>query len=284
MDNKHHTSLTADMVTDRAMWHLVIGVSARAMQVVLVPVSDTGQPLYHRTFLAAGEDPGTVNVGAFEAAVYDNPLLVQDGWASVRVVADEPRWMLMPAAMRTAPGLINSALAATYADANRDRDTYTFAIPGQGVTLAMALRRDLVRFILRTFVNPTIMHRMRPLLVDAFTSEGATPGQAHIHVTLDADGRDVADIVCVGKDGALVSATSYSVRHPNDVVYYATAVLGTLPEAQRDTAEVIVAGDAPMHGEVLRLLGQYVPNITSAIIEESLRGIPLPLLLSTQCA
>lgn len=261
--------LTADLVTDPAMWRLVLGVGRDSLDVALLPASGQGDVMHRRLPVTAEEDGPQLK--SLEDTVYEHPLIVRGGWHQVYCVVDEQRWMLSPE-QATA-----DAMTEMYPE-RPDVERQIMADVQGDVSLLWMPRCDMMSFLQRALVTPEFVHRLSPLMMHAY--EVRVP-EAKAHMWAHVRGERL-DIVCHDGD-RLHLCNSYTVRHPNDALYYMVAVAQSLPRPQRDDVSVILAGSRDSRTPLVPLVRRYFAMVDVEPPQPQGADTPLSLLVAPDC-
>lgn len=154
-----HPALTRDLITQTALWRLVILMDASAMHVALRPPVDTEPLIYRRYPLDA--DPGAVHRPVQEI-LYDNPLLLSD-FKSVDILIDSPDTLLAPSVLVRETG-IKTLLSAAGDQAPGD-DLLELAectLYGD-ISILYSIPSALANFLRRTYFNTCFSSIFKPL-------------------------------------------------------------------------------------------------------------------------
>lgn len=226
-----------------------------AIEVVLYSTVEDNSMIHTRIAL----DPSSTDyMAAVEEAFYANPLLVNGMFDRVDCLIDTPHYQTVPAAADADTlGMLAGALTGT-------EDVMTDSLGEDRQMLMYAADGKLTSFLYRTFTNPSVNHRLSPL-VRYFRSQSrlGNSGKMYAHFT----GRGV-DLIVYGRE-TVEYVNSFVCREPVDAVYYIMAVR-RLCGLSDVSDELILSGDAEMRKAAMPLLRRFVAAVMPAIFPSSL--------------
>lgn len=248
------SSKTSDInIQHPEQWTLQIALHARVMRYTLVNKA-------HDDSLIAGEiplDPSLAGsyLKAVQNAVYDNSLLLDD-YGCMRILIDSPHFLLLPGDTQDEDEA-DQMMRTMFPELQGD--TAVCALHGCGVNLAFEVSTDLLSFLQRTFVMPTIFHHLYPLCehyVQFCKGSGVSRMFLNFH-------DNMMDMVVFDR-GALNMANTFQIRNASDAAFMALHAWQSLSmDVHND--ELQLTGDKLMRDEVTPLLRRYISYVMPAI-------------------
>lgn len=148
-----------------------------------------------------------------------------------------------------------------------------------------SLQEDVFEFFSRSFLKPSFIHHLSPLL--SYFQERSRLGNAHkmiinLHETS-------LDVLCFSPSGDFMMANSFSYNHLNDAVYYIFFIWKQFKMNQlRDF--VYVAGNSSQKVKLIEQVQKYVQNVIPVNITLSehffgtnIQAVPFEFLSLTLC-
>lgn len=253
--------LTPDACQDAASRSLTLEISADTMAVLVSPADAATPHIYAAIALDAGH---ARHAAAVEEAVYSNPMLLCD-FRSVKVLLRGGNTLPAPRGFGRWP-----AAAA-------GEETLSEGIPALGIELTGSHDSELMKFLRRSFNNPTIGSHMAQLCsFCGRLSRRANRCRAYVQYL----GPSV-DVLLFDK-GRLLLAATYAVTSPDDALYYVLAACATAGFSRSDDELMLVAPSARRE-ELQPLLRKYVNYVMPLILPAELcREAPLELALAAR--
>lgn len=253
--------LTSDLVPDTRHHRLALMIEPAAVEVVLHSTVEDNSLIHARIALDATI---TDHLRAVEEAIYANPLLLNGCFGRVDCLCHGNSYAMVPAQAAADDDRLQAMAEALFGhDAVAGGEVICDDVDGVQ-SLAFCSSESLVSFLRRTFSNPTIHHRVTPLL-RYFRGQRhhSAAGKMYVHFS---PGR--VDVIVYGND-TVKFVNTFNVREPLDAVYYILAAR-KLCQLSADTDELILAGDAESRKAVMPLLRRYVAKVLPAIFPSAL--------------
>ena len=187
-----------------------------------------------------------------EAAVYDNPFLLQQ-FGSTTIVAQSDRFLLLPDEMT----LGDEAECQRYYNSiyDDDRNVIVNPIKEAGMSVAFSMERSVESFVQRTFFNPPMQHCLSPLIT-WFKRTDASVGRNRMYVALC--GAKMSIVVL--KSGRVAFANIFPADSADNAYYYIVNAWQHCDLSQTDDA-LLTAGICPVKEALLPRLHKIVANI-----------------------
>lgn len=236
--------------------------------------------------LKFGELPFSDSISGYarrlEAAVYDNPFLLQP-FGKTTVVVESDRFLLLPDEMTaTDTDECVRYYQSVYPDDHRN--VATNHIKEAALTLAFGIDRHVDSFLQRTFFNPPLLHCLTPLATyfkrkDAYGGRNkmlvyASHSQAHIIVL---------------KSGRLAFANAFRFNNADDAVYYIVNAWQHC-ELSRTDDELHITGDKDLRRQLLPRLRPTMRNVAQAVfpadllrLGDNVMAAPFDLIIIPLC-
>ncbi len=251
--------LTPGLVHDTSHWRLSLMFEQAAIEAVLYSTVEDNSMIHTRIAL---DTSSTGYQAAVEEAVYDNPLLVDGRFDSVTCLTATGRYAVVPTAATA--DRAESLAQSIFGQPATPSDYLTDDIGDPRQCILHAQDTKLTAFLLRTFTNPTIEHRLSPLIrYFRLQSRMGNSGKMYVHFT----GRQ-ADIIVYWRD-TVRFVNTFTCREPADALYYIMSVR-KLCRLSSENDELVLAGDAAMRKAVTPLLRRYVASVLPAIFPSAL--------------
>lgn len=236
--------------------------------------------------LMFGELPFSESISGYarqlEAAVYDNPFLLQP-FGKTTIVAESDRFLLLPDEMTA--GNADECLRyyqSVYPDDRRN--VATNHIKEASLTLAFGIDRTVDAFLQRTFFNPPVLHCLTPLAT-YFKRKDAYGGRNKMLVY--AAHSQVHIIVL--KSGRLAFANAFSFASADDAVYYIVNAWQHCELSCTDD-ELQITGDKDLRQLLLPRLRPTMRNAAQAIfpadllrLGDNVMAAPFDLIILPLC-
>lgn len=240
------------MIHDSRLWNLYIAPDTDRVEVMAYcPIED------HSLLVAAIPlDPNSTSaVSAFEEAVYDNPLLLND-FNRVTIVSRDRYWTIMPTVLTSDRELTSDIV--TEMTGARGGTLIIDELPLLDSSICHFIDTELYNFITRTFNGVRFIHRLSGLTRYYHgTHRGAGSLTSHVNLR-----RGSFDIVMYQSDRLLL-ANTYEWTEPADVLYFIMATRN-MAGIDRETP-VVLSGDREVRDELTPLLREYMPSVMPAI-------------------
>ncbi len=208
-----------------------------------------------------------------EEAVYASPALLGD-FASVDVVADTDRFVIVPAAIADDPEATAEVARLSWPDA----DTDNLVIDSCGTAALVSIfDRQLTSFVGRTFIRASLHHRLA-MLVHFFMSQSAPVNRVKIYARFAGQKR--LDIVVLSTSG-LIMANSFDCEEIDDAFYFIMAVVKDCGFDALDD-ELIVCGDEQRCRDITDRLRVYINSVMPLVTPDASRKLPLELINFTK--
>lgn len=240
------------MIHDSRLWNLYLAPDTDRIEVMAYcPIGD-------HSLLAAtvplSSDTTTV-VGAFEEAVYDNPLLLND-FNRVTIISRSDMFTIMPTGLVADKDMVTDIVSEM--TGARGGALIVDDLPLLEASVCHLIDSELYNFINRTFNQPRFIHRLSGL-TRYYHGVHRGAGSMTSHVNLR---HDSLDIVLYQSDRLLL-ANTYGCVEPADALYYIMATRSAMGIDRE--APVVLSGDRKVRDELTPLLREYLPTVMPAI-------------------
>ncbi len=240
------------MIHDSRLWNLYIAPDTDCVEVMAYcPIED-----HSLVVSSIPVDPdATDTVGAFEEAVYDNPLLLND-FNRVTIVSRSGLFAIMPTELT-----LNRDLVADIVDEMTGvcgKALIIDELPLLDASVCHLIDTELYNFITRTFNGARFIHRLSGFTRYCHgTHRGAGSLTSHVNLR-----RGSLDIVLYQSDRLLL-ANTYEWIEPADALYYIMATRSAMDIDRK--APVVLSGDREVRDSLTPLLREYLPTVMPAI-------------------
>ena len=282
MTSELHTSerrLTTDMVSDPAMYRLILAVRPTSLDVVILSRVRENDVIFRHIDFQAGSD----TLSALEEAVYDNPLLTAD-FHRIDVMVENNRFFIM-ASEEATDDEKRRRIAALWPPEQTEDDLQAMenVIEDGRTTFVWAIERRLIQFMRRTWNNPSVHHRLG-VLTRYYTLKSHLGNMGKVNVCV---WQDKTDVIVSGRDGLLMANTFATPGGTEDAVYYTMATAQHF-DFNMETDRIIVGGESAMRAAFIESARRFVPLTMPEIypsaintLTASQKDIPYEALLLT---
>jgi hypothetical protein len=247
----NHQPLSRDLIPDTTRRRLSLLIDRSGMDVFIYSRAEDNSILWSRLdYDKANGD----RLKALEELIYDNPLLLND-FQRVDVLIDTERFMMVPDEEGITPP--QQIFDELYPD--RDFDVEVETMNNAGTKLAMAVHRDFLRFVRRTFNNPHVYHRLSPM-IRYFGYKNRLGNTSKFHVNLSANKVDIIGY----KSNDLTVVNSIESHSAIDVLYYVQAIANQV-KFDTENDQMYLSGDPTLREEVMPLLRRYISYVMPVI-------------------
>lgn len=272
-------NLTTDLVADPGLHRMGLMVSERGIDIAITSRVRDNELIYRHIGYPVGMES---TFKALEETVYANPLLTAD-FGRVDILLDTRRFFLVPADDADS---IENRVECLYPHDKTDFDIETVVneVDGGRVRLTSVIDRDMLRFLRRTFHNPTLTHRMAALArYYGLRSHFGNSGKVHVRIAPNR-----TDILAFGHAGLLM-ANTFDTAGAEDAVFYTVAATQRLGY-DNDTDRVFVSGDRRLRDafvtSVRRFVSYAMPEIFPAALTrlgDAACDVPFEILVLPLC-
>lgn len=266
-------------VSHPEVWSLALRLCADRLKFTIHSDSDDNSLTFGELPFA---DTSCCYASCIEAAVYDNPFLLQS-FGKTSVVTGSDRFLLVPDEM--AGG--DDDECQRYYDCIYPDDRRNVAvnhIVEAGLSIVYGIDRNIESFLRRTFYNPQIMHCLTPLLT-FFKRKDAYGGRNKMFVYVD---NGTVQIVVL-KSGRVAFANVFPFNCTNDAFYFIANAWQHCELSQNDD-ELHVVGDNAVRQELLPRLRETMSNVAQVIfpaemmrLGENVTAAPFDLTILPLC-
>lgn len=245
-------TLTADTITQPSLVRLYLRIGTDRVDVMLYNPYEDNSLVSSVLPLNTNEDDDPGIVTSLENVVYDNPLLLNNEFASATVTIDSRYIALIP----DEAGDVDKIFDRIYEGTDM-RLSHIVATTGyEGITLVSGIESRLLNFVRRTWVNARICHPLESLIT--FTRHKAADGSLRMLVDIERD----ATFVVTLSSSQLLQANRYDGVTVDDTVYY---ILSALQTFDRPVDEIIVTGLTDERARLIDMLRRFHPYVMPVI-------------------
>lgn len=242
-------------VSHPEVWSLALRLYADRLKFTIHCDNDDNSLLFGELPFA---DTSRGYAACLEAAVYDNPFLLQP-FGKISVVTDSDRFLLVPDEMTAG----DSDECQRYYNCIYPDDRRNVAadhIVEAGLSIVYGIDRNIESFLRRTFYNPPIMHCLTPLLT-FFKRKDAYGGRNKMFAFVD---KETVEIVVL-KSGRVAFANVFKFNCADDAFYF-IANAWQHCELSHNDDELHVVGDNALRQILLPRLREYMGNVAQVIL------------------
>lgn len=272
-------NLTTDLVADPSLHRMGLMVSEHGIDIVITSRVRDNELIYRHIDYPIGLES---TFKALEEVVYANPLLTAD-FGHLDILLDTRRFFLVSA---DDADTIAERVEQLYPHDKTDFDIETVVndVDGGRIRLVSVVERDVVRFLHRTFHNPTLTHRMTALTrYYGLRNHFGNSGKIHVRIAPNR-----TDVLAFGHSG-LMMANTFDTTCAEDAVFFVVAATQRLGY-DNDTDRVFVSGDRRLReafvGSVRRFVTYAMPEIFPTALSRLGDGacdVPFEILVMPLC-
>lgn len=246
-----------DIITEPRHWDLIMRLEPSRLEVVMFAPIRGGSLLYGTTLLE-----GESMEQSFETAVYDNPVLLTDGFNSVHLlIAGTPAMLVPPGCGR---GDMLAVWDAQFGTAQSSAVLDVVESPLADAVMLAGVDSKLSSFVKRTFIKAE-MHSTLDGLCRYFVGLSARGNGRKLFINFNEAG---VDVVATDRNH-LLFANSFKCDKPDDACYYALCCRDMLA-LTNPSDTVMISGDSSLREPTVAMLRRFVSNVIPVIFPTSM--------------